>query len=125
MQIIIDAFVASKKWVKILSVLMVILFILTGIGNIMNFKNLSTFLLQQIINCCFYIIPAVALLNYAKEVNKAEESHYPISHLEDACQQQAKYFKVLGITVLVFAVLSIIAMIGVAVMLPIYGAYLG
>ncbi|MBS9781840.1 MAG: hypothetical protein KGV56_05030 [Gammaproteobacteria bacterium] len=137
MQAMIEAFVASRKWSKILSVLMIIIFIMTLLRELVNMFALASvggttvlglsfgaFFVQFFINIFFYLIPAFALWGYAKEVKKAEESDYPISHLEDACGKQAKYFKVLGITSLVLIIISLIG-IGAALILPMYASYVG
>lgn len=137
MQTMIEAFVASRKWSKILSVLMIIFFIMTILSELVNVfitasiggaaisgASFGAFFVQFFINIFLYLIPAFALWGYAKEVRKAEDSDYPISHLEDACGKQAKYFKVLGITTLVLIIISVIG-IGAALILPMYASYVG
>ncbi len=133
MQTMIDAFIANRKWSKILSVLMIILFVMSILGefgsvlssSIVNSNvNMTRLSVKLFTNTFFYVIPAIALWNYAKEVKKAEDSSDPISHLEDACEQQAKYFKVLGITTLVLTVIVVIG-IGAALILPMYASYVG
>ncbi len=137
MQTMIEAFIASRKWSKILSVLMIIIFAITILSELVGvFVGISVgeptilgmafgkFFMQLFINIFFYLIPALALWKYAKEVSKAEDSNYPISHLEDACGQQARYFKVLGVTMLVLVAIAAIFM-AVAIVVPMYAGYVG
>ncbi|PID66029.1 MAG: hypothetical protein CR975_05195 [Gammaproteobacteria bacterium] len=108
MQQIIEAFIATKKWSKILATLLLVSFALTLVNIFYDFQSVFQALLQIAVNCCFYLIPGLVLWNYANHIQQAENNTHPISELEDACGQQAKYFKVLGIAVLVMIVFIII-----------------
>ncbi len=104
MQTMIDVFVSNRKWSKTLSVLMIITFFFNIISYITDPKGIA---LVVSMNIFFYLVPAIALWRYAKLVTQAENSSEPIGYLEEACEQQAKHFKVLGIMSIIVVVLSV------------------
>ncbi len=118
MQAILDTFVANKKWLRILSIMLFVSFFMTILINtIWNFQGVVQFIVQLVINWFVYVVPAMALTDCVENISRAEEGQHITSFLEKSCEKQAKYFKVLAITGIIIFLFSGLG-IAVAIMLP-------
>lgn len=123
---IIEAFSATRKWSKIVAIVFIVAFVLQILNMVMTIANGQALIaiLNLIISLFMYLMPGLALLKYAGYVRRAEDNiSDPITNLEDACEQQAKFFRYVGIISVVVIVLAVIGILA-AIALPAYQNYI-
>lgn len=128
MENLIERFVENQKWSKITAVLFIVMFgvqVLSALMNIgMGAAGIGSALLGLLIGVFLYLLPGLSLLSYCKHITVAET--HPLEatgSIEEACRQQSKYFKYLGVVSLIFIVLFVIAIIA-AISIPAYQGYI-
>lgn len=121
---IIEAFSANKKWSKIVGILFIVNFVLQVLGSFIPEEGasvtmmFSAIVLTVLIGIFLYLIPGLSLVKYAGLIKSVEENQVdPITGLEDACEQQAKFFKYLGVLSLIIIILTVIGVI-IAIVVP-------
>lgn len=127
---IVESFVGSRKWAKIVAVFFMVMFALQVLSGFVSFLSGLPGVIMGIIMIAmgvfFYLLPGLYLQRYAGAVAEAEENvDNPVVELEEACLQQGKYFKLIGIVTLVMIILAVVGGILMAIAMPAYIDYLG
>lgn len=131
MEHIVDAFSESKRWSKIVGIVLAVILVIqlisiianlffvsaTGTGGVLGISSSVISLILAGLN----LFASISLIRYSGSVNNAETATDPTEDIELACKHQGRYFKFVSLAVLLSIIMIVLSIVAIAI--PAYHAY--